>query len=173
MSNHKDNKTILTTLIDRVQSAGKNLPTKLPSNARHASIAAIIRWHPRETTSRKSTSLTVDELLKESWTETGELQLLFIQRALQKGDPYSGQIGFPGGKSDPEDIDHLHTAVRECNEELGLNLNSNTFLFLGSLPPREIINEKTNNTNLVHSMIFLQMSQETPKMKPSMQEGSQ
>lgn len=34
---------------------------------------------------------------------------------------HPGQIAFPGGKVDPEDIDPLHTALREAEEEIGLD----------------------------------------------------
>lgn len=33
---------------------------------------------------------------------------------------HSGQIAFPGGKADPEDADAVATAVREAQEEIGL-----------------------------------------------------
>jgi 8-oxo-dGTP pyrophosphatase MutT (NUDIX family) len=33
---------------------------------------------------------------------------------------HSGQIAFPGGKADPEDTDAIATALREAQEEIGL-----------------------------------------------------
>ena len=36
---------------------------------------------------------------------------------------HAGQIAFPGGKVDPEDIDPLATALREAEEEVGLARN--------------------------------------------------
>ena len=50
-------------------------------------------------------------------------EILFIERARRDGDPWSGQMAFPGGKMD-EDDDSLHdAAVRETNEEVGIDLS--------------------------------------------------
>lgn len=45
--------------------------------------------------------------------------LLLILRKTYKG-VHSNQIGFPGGKSEKEDPDILHTALRETYEEVGV-----------------------------------------------------
>jgi 8-oxo-dGTP pyrophosphatase MutT (NUDIX family) len=50
------------------------------------------------------------------------LELLFIRRAEDPRDPWSGHTAFPGGRSEPEDGDLMATAVRETQEELGLDL---------------------------------------------------
>jgi 8-oxo-dGTP pyrophosphatase MutT (NUDIX family) len=49
-------------------------------------------------------------------------EILMIKRAQRAGDPWSGQIAFPGGRQDPEDRDLLATAVRETREETGVDL---------------------------------------------------
>jgi 8-oxo-dGTP pyrophosphatase MutT (NUDIX family) len=54
--------------------------------------------------------------------EPAGLSILFIERAARFGDPWSGDIGFPGGKVEPEDDGPLQTAKRETREELGLAL---------------------------------------------------
>ena len=50
------------------------------------------------------------------------LELLFIRRAEHERDPWSGHIGFPGGRAEPGDASHDATAVRETFEETGLDL---------------------------------------------------
>ncbi len=50
--------------------------------------------------------------------------LCFIERAHRPGDRWSGQMALPGGKRDPQDPDLVHTAVRETDEEVGLQLGS-------------------------------------------------
>jgi 8-oxo-dGTP pyrophosphatase MutT (NUDIX family) len=50
------------------------------------------------------------------------LELLFIRRAEDPRDPWSGHTAFPGGRSEPEDADLVATATRETCEELGLDL---------------------------------------------------
>lgn len=47
--------------------------------------------------------------------------MLMIQRAVHEGDPWSGQMAFPGGKHDEGDAHITATALRELREELGVN----------------------------------------------------
>jgi len=46
--------------------------------------------------------------------------LLFIRRTFQKNDSHSGQVAYPGGRSDPDDHNAEHTAKREAFEEIGI-----------------------------------------------------
>ncbi len=53
----------------------------------------------------------------------GAPELLFIERAKKEGDPWSGQMAFPGGRHDPGDSDISATASREAFEEVGVQLD--------------------------------------------------
>jgi 8-oxo-dGTP pyrophosphatase MutT (NUDIX family) len=63
-------------------------------------------------------------------------ELLFIQRASQPHDPWSGQVAFPGGREEDGDPDLVATAVRETDEELGLDLRA-AGVPLGALDPMQ------------------------------------
>ncbi len=52
----------------------------------------------------------------------GELHILMIKRAEREGDPWSGHMAFPGGRMDPEDRNGYAVALRETEEEVGLDL---------------------------------------------------
>jgi len=49
-------------------------------------------------------------------------EILFILRAKQEGDPWSGHMAFPGGRMEQGDLDELGTARRETLEEVDLDL---------------------------------------------------
>ncbi|MEP6646281.1 MAG: CoA pyrophosphatase [Saprospiraceae bacterium] len=66
--------------------------------------------------------------------ESNNFNLLFIRRTtVENGDKHSGQIAFPGGKSEPSDPDLMYTALREAEEEIGIDLSE--IDVLGSLSP--------------------------------------
>ena len=69
----------------------------------------------------------------------GNAAVLYILRRANERDPWSGQVGFPGGRQQESDHDDLATAVRECREEVGLHLDdAESYELLGRLPDRPI-----------------------------------
>ena len=54
----------------------------------------------------------------------GKTELLMIRRAEHPNDPWSGHMGFPGGRAEHDDDSLQRTAIRETKEELGLCLDS-------------------------------------------------
>ena len=47
--------------------------------------------------------------------------LLFIRRTVMPHDRHSGQVAYPGGRCDSVDPDAKTAALREAQEEVGLN----------------------------------------------------
>ncbi|MFK8138742.1 MAG: CoA pyrophosphatase [Bdellovibrionales bacterium] len=62
-----------------------------------------------------------------------EPEILFIERATNPNDPWSGQIAFPGGRFEESDGDTITTAIRETQEEVGVSLSHDEFV--GVMPP--------------------------------------
>lgn len=48
-------------------------------------------------------------------------RVVLIERPTVDGHHHSGEVSFPGGKAEPEDIDVVATALREASEEVGLD----------------------------------------------------
>ena len=68
------------------------------------------------------------------------VELLLIKRAEYPGDPWSGQIAFPGGREERGDTSLQETATRETREETGLDLarEGTVIGVLDDLRPRHI-----------------------------------
>lgn len=60
-------------------------------------------------------------LLFPSKDDVNEIEGVLIERSEYDG-VHSKQIGFPGGERDFNDVDDIETAIRECDEELGVKV---------------------------------------------------
>ena len=56
--------------------------------------------------------------------EDTDASVLIIERTQRDGDPWSGDLAFPGGRLEPADAHEQATAERETFEEVGLDLSA-------------------------------------------------
>ena len=71
----------------------------------------------RFSTGPETRQAAVAVVLRERGADT---EVLFIKRAVKEGDPWSGDMAFPGGHREPADTDLMAAAMRETAEEIGL-----------------------------------------------------
>lgn len=65
-----------------------------------------------------------------------EYRILLEKRVMNEKDPWSGQVSFPGGHFEKEDVYIVNTALRELNEETGIK----SILVLGGLEIQHLRN---------------------------------
>jgi 8-oxo-dGTP pyrophosphatase MutT (NUDIX family) len=88
------------------------------------------------TTLRTTLALVDSAVLAPIYRDSeGRLRLVFIRRG--PFGRHGGQIAFPGGRREPEDPDLVATALREAEEEVGLDPNG--VEILATLPVVETI----------------------------------
>ena len=56
--------------------------------------------------------------------DSGDTRVVLIERPTEDGHHHSGEVSFPGGKAEPDDADAVATALREANEEVGLDADA-------------------------------------------------
>ena len=61
-----------------------------------------------------------------------QIEALFILRSVREGDPWSGDMAFPGGHKEAIDLSLREAAQRETSEEIGLDLSQYGY-FMGEL----------------------------------------
>ncbi|KAK5172578.1 uncharacterized protein LTR77_002698 [Saxophila tyrrhenica] len=143
------------------------LPSPEGMNKR-ASVALVIRvkpsyahWPPAST--KKTDS--IDDFFAQEWVQFGEAEVLFIKRASRKGDRWTSHIALPGGKRDPTDADDRAAAVRECSEEVGLDVEEYG-IPVGNLPQRLVTTHWGRKPLLVLCpYLFLLTTHDVPPLK--------
>ena len=53
--------------------------------------------------------------------DAGDTSVVLIERPTADGHHHSGEVSFPGGKAEIDDVDPVATALREAAEEVGLD----------------------------------------------------
>lgn len=93
---------------------------ELPGEAYHLKMAPIERLLELKQKARYSaTARKAGVMVLFYPSESNETHLILILRKTYKG-VHSAQVGFPGGKIEPEDESLQHAALRECEEEVGV-----------------------------------------------------
>ncbi len=82
-------------------------------------------FHAKEITRQAAVAVILREQRGAGDTYT---EILFIKRAEKPGDPWSGHMAFPGGHLEPADVDLREAAMRETQEEIGLDLAGAEYL---------------------------------------------
>jgi 8-oxo-dGTP pyrophosphatase MutT (NUDIX family) len=94
--------------------------------------------------------------------------MCFIRRSLREGDPWSGQMAFPGGRVSGGDTSARAAAEREAFEEVGLVLGDSDWIgTLSELPVRRAGLE----TNLVLSPFVYHLGASPPALTPNGEVG--
>ena len=97
-----------------------------PDEDAHAAVAILLRPDPRD------------------------LEIFLVKRAEVPGDPWSGDMAFPGGKRHSQDRSLGDTAIRETMEETGIQLEE-----LEPLGYMEPLQSWVRNTFVVQPVVYL------------------
>ena len=97
------------------------LPEKHHTIDTLATFAEYLRnYRPRKIPGRKFCVRSGVAIVLAEQPVARELSVLMIRRANREGDPWSGNMGFPGGRAEGDDQSIFHAAVRELCEETGV-----------------------------------------------------
>lgn len=131
--------------IERAQGTGESVP----EDARQAAVALLLRGGSLD-----------------------EFEVLLMRRAFRETDPWSGQIGLPGGHAEEEDEDLIATARRESVEEVGIDpMAGENALYLGSLPALQATSRARRLPLFITPIVFHRLEVEEPVCGPEADEA--
>lgn len=117
------------------------------------------RRYPIRSTTRKA---AVAIILRPAGDHT---EALFILRSQKEGDPWSGQMAFPGGHHDVGDETLRHAAERETLEEVGVDLEKSGRL-IGEIDWVQA-NPRGRNIDMVVAPFVYELTELNPDITPN------
>jgi 8-oxo-dGTP pyrophosphatase MutT (NUDIX family) len=160
LSSEKYNFEDLNSFIIEFQ---KQLSLPLPGRDAQLKMASAMRNRELGFSYDTSTA-TKSSVLISFYPDKGKLITVFILRQTYDG-VHSGQVSFPGGRMEPEDISLVQTALREAQEEV--NIDSGKVKIIGTLSELFI---PPSNFIVLPVIGFLE---ERPDLKPDISEVSE
>jgi 8-oxo-dGTP pyrophosphatase MutT (NUDIX family) len=107
------------------------IPSPLPEGAPELMpVFSDGRLRPRLTPTATARSAAVLVLVVRG--TAGDARLVLTERRTYDGH-HSGEVSFPGGKAEPSDADPAATALREAQEEIGLDADAAEVRVIGAL----------------------------------------
>jgi 8-oxo-dGTP pyrophosphatase MutT (NUDIX family) len=103
--------TFISVLSEKLKDA-------LPGESAQGLMAPAYRLKPNWE-NIESSNPRISAVLVLLYPKEGQYYLLLMKRSADNG-VHSAQVSFPGGKKEDGDIDIVHTALREANEEAGI-----------------------------------------------------
>lgn len=104
-------------IFDFATTIGQEISFKLPGIEAHRKVTPKARmpldYKPNPAGAKQSAVAVL------CFEKEGQICTILFKRT-EDGSPHSGQISFPGGKAEPNDNDLTATALRETEEELGI-----------------------------------------------------
>lgn len=123
--------------------------TEVPESAREAAVAVLLRGRGLD-----------------------DLSVLLMRRAYRETDPWSGQIGLPGGHVEESDEDLIATARRESVEEVGVDPMGGTgAVHLGALPSLQATSRAKRLPLFITPIVFHRDEVEDPQCGPEADEA--
>jgi 8-oxo-dGTP pyrophosphatase MutT (NUDIX family) len=114
-----------------VENLKQSLKKELPGLSAQLRMAPTLRSAPGFPQSPNNLTRSSAVLIS-IFPEDNFASTILIKRTVYKG-AHSGQVSFPGGKMDDTDESLIHTAIRESEEEIGLEPKITDII--GSLTP--------------------------------------